>query len=201
MSSSNVKMPPRAVAKSAPITLTPNPLAHSVGEGLGVRAQQQYDDVSSAGTPTLRFATSLWLGHSCPSKARRRDANATAAHGQECPCYWGGAPALPSAGMLCDDRKVVAPALSSAGTPTLRLATRQWLGHSCPSAIRRRGCFATTGKSSHQWLGHSCPSVVRRRGRRRYECVCRRDADAMLGMTRTERFSPTSPTRSAQVRR
>ncbi|MDM7461761.1 MAG: hypothetical protein P3X24_008975, partial [bacterium] len=61
-------------------------------------------------------------------------------------------------------------------------ATPQWLGLSCPSAIRRRGRrrYATVawtvlskrglsaGTPTLQWLGHSCPSAIRRRGRRRY---------------------------------
>ncbi|MFN7019412.1 MAG: hypothetical protein ACK4RG_09135 [Fimbriimonadales bacterium] len=51
---------------------------------------------------------------------------------------------------------------SSAGTPTLRLATPRmashlWLGHSCPSKARRR--YARTGMSVLLWLGQSCPSI------------------------------------------
>ena len=44
-----------------------------------------------------RTGVSVLLGR-CTCFAVGGDADATTVHGQECPCYWGGAPALPSAG-------------------------------------------------------------------------------------------------------
>ncbi len=75
-----------------------------------------------------------------------------------------------SAGTLCDAKTGATTFLSSqvslAGTAVLRRQERRrtwlaWLGQSCPSAVRRRGRFATPRKASHlSWSSA---------GRRRYE--------------------------------
>ena len=127
-----------------------------------------------------------WLGHSCPSKTRRRGRRRYTCgwdipiparlvggmHGQECPCYSGldipvqarlvirDADATPVAGTFVSQQG------ASAGTPTVRFATPRkashlWLGHSCPSTPCRR--YARTGMSVLQWLGQSCPSTPCRR--------------------------------------
>ncbi len=131
-------------------------VAQSVGKTIPVAWTFLSKQFSSARTPTLRgwvfyrrgrFTTPKRVRrHSC----RRRTSEQDAPRGLDILVQ----AKLVGGGMLCDAKKGVAPVLA-------------WLGHSCPSIVRRRGrrcCDAKKGVAPMlAWLGQSCPSVVHRR--------------------------------------